>query len=140
MSMTDIHTLAVGEVPEDITAYSGSDGDEDEQMKRIYKLGIAVSEDEHTLSLVRSIIKEKIWPETKFTNMNIVNDIEPMDDNTFLDIVLKGINQSCYGAVKRVLFWNRYGKEVVHVLSVNKCNAAESMKKVVVNGKCLQKD
>ena len=57
MSMTDIHTLAVVEVPEDRTASSSSDGDEDEQMKRIYKLGIAVSEDEHTLSLVRSIIK-----------------------------------------------------------------------------------
>lgn len=36
-------------------------------------------------------------------------------------------------SVKRALFWNRCGKEVVHVLSVNKCNSAESMKKVVVD-------
>ena len=139
MELAD-NTLAAGEVLDNRTVSSGSDESEDKQIKRIYKLGIAVSEDEHTLSLVRRIIKGKIWPETKFTNMNIVNDIEPMDDNTFLDLVLKGINQSCFGAVKRALFWNRYGKEVVHVLSVNKCNAAESMKKVVVNGKCSQKD
>ena len=106
-----------------------------EELNRVYRLNIMIDQDDHMYDMVRKVIKESIWPYTKFTSMQLINEIEMYDEGNYLHELLDGMNLLSYNKVKRVKFWLRYGKVVLEILSACKCNAASGMKKDIVCGK-----
>ena len=106
-----------------------------EELNRVYRLNIMIDQDDHMYDMVRKVIKESIWPYTKFTSMQLINEIEMYDEGNYLHELLDGMNLLSYNKVKRVKFWLRYGKVVMEILSACKCNAASGMKKDIVCGK-----
>ena len=105
-----------------------------EEVNRVYRLNLMMEQDDHMYDLVKKVIKESIWPYTKFTSMEVINEIEMYDEGNFLHEILQGMNLLSYNKVKRVQFWLRYGKVVLDVLSACKCNAAAALKKDIVCG------
>ena len=73
-----------------------------------------MNEDNYMLHMIRKIAKEKI-PNTKFTTIIIVNSIDLMDKNS--QNHLEEFESNFLGKVRRKLFWNKYEKKFVHVLS-----------------------
>jgi len=105
-----------------------------EEINRVYRLNIMIDQDDHMYNMVRKVIKESIWPYTKFTSKQVMNEMEMYEEGNYLHELLDGMNLLSYNKVKRLKFWLRYGKVVLDVLSACKCNAASGLKKDIVCG------
>ena len=108
-----------------------------ETVNRVYQLNDMMEHDDHVYNMVKKQIKEKIWPYTKFTTIEIINETEWNEEGNYLHHILKGMNLLSYSRVQRVRFWLRYGKVVLEVLSACKCNVAGGIKKSVVQRECF---
>ena len=106
---------------------------EPETLVNIYKYNIKIERNDRVMASVKEQIRERIWPNTKFTTMNIIQDTPLMESGGFIDEILVGLNVSFYNEFQRAKFWNRYGKEVLNVLSSIKSNVASGIKKQVVD-------
>jgi hypothetical protein len=106
-----------------------------ETVNRIYQLNDKMEHDDHVYIMVKKQIKERIWPYTKFTSSDIINETEWDEEGNYLHQILTGMNLLSYNRVQRVRFWLRYGKVVLEVLSACKCNVAGGIKKCVVQRK-----
>jgi len=101
-----------------------------ESVNRVYQLNDMMDHDDHVYNMVKKQIKERIWPYTKFTTIDIIHENEWNEEGNYLHHILKGMNLLSYSRVQRVRFWLRYGKVVLEVLSACKCNVAGGIKKV----------
>ena len=66
----------------------------EEELNRIYRIGLLLDEDILTLERVRK--KENIWPNTKMTTIEIVNGIDLTDKKQILgyrSTILKSTNK-----------------------------------------------
>jgi hypothetical protein len=106
-----------------------------EAVSRVYQLNDKMEHDEHVYNMVKKQIKTRIWPYTKFSTVDIINETECYEEGNYLHLILTGMNLLSYNRVQRVRFWLRYGKVVLEVLSVCKCNVASGLKKSVVQRK-----
>jgi hypothetical protein len=106
-----------------------------ESVNRVYQLNDMMDHDDHVYNMVKKQIKERIWPYTKFTTIDIIHENEWNEEGNYLHHILKGMNLLSYSRVQRVRFWLRYGKVVLEVLSACKCNVAGGIKKSVVQRK-----
>ena len=89
----------------------------------------------HRKEQVISMIKQKIWPTTKFTSMRIVEETDLIEEGNFLSKILRGMNLTNYRKTRRAKFWNTYGKYILPELSRLRCNIQHQMKTYVVKGK-----
>ena len=106
-----------------------------ETVSRVYQLNDKIEHDDHIYDMVKKQIKERIWPYTKFSTIDIINETEWNEEGNYLHHILTGMNLLSYNRVKRVRFWLRYGKVVLEVLSACKCNVASGIKRSVVQCK-----
>ena len=106
-----------------------------ETVNRVYQLNDKMEHDDHVYDMVKKQVKERIWPYTKFSTIDIINETEWNEEGNYLHHILKGMNLLSYNRVQRVRFWLRYGKVVLEVLSSCKCNVASGIKKSVVQRK-----
>jgi hypothetical protein len=104
------------------------------RLNQIYKQNLKEELNLNTRDLVRKEIRKRIWSNTKFTNMDIVNNVCLTEEGTFLNEILIGLNKLQYSECERLMFWNRYGKEVVDMLATIRCNVSTMMKAGVLKG------
>ena len=106
-----------------------------ETVSRVCQLNDKMEHDDDIYDMVKKQIKEQIWPYTKFSTIDIINETEWNEEGNYLHHILKGMNLLSYNRVQQVRFWLRYGKVVLEVLSSCKCNVASGIKKSVVQRK-----
>lgn len=108
--------------------------DEDDILAEIYRKKIKVEEDPQKTEQIKRIIREEIWPETKFSDMKVIEDINLNEEGTLLDIILTSLNEEGMCKVDKLKFWNRYGRMVPEVLKIDKASASENLKLAVLKG------
>ena len=91
-------------------------------------------EEAHKKEQVINIIKQRIWPTTKFSTSQIIEDTELMEEGNLLSDMLHGMNLTNYSKTRRARFWNTYGKYILPELSKHRCNIQHRMKQYVVKG------
>jgi hypothetical protein len=111
---------------------------ESERINKIYQNNIMEELNENTRDMVRQEIKKRIWPDTKFTTLELVKGVDLNEDGTFLHEVLVGLNRLRTSKCNKLMFWNRYGREVVDVLTNLKCNVGTGIKGAVVKGNWIR--
>jgi hypothetical protein len=110
------------------------------RLNQIYKNNLKEELNNNTRDLVRKEIRKRIWMNTKFTTMDIVNSVSLTDEGTFLYEILIGLNKLQYSECERLMFWNRYGKEVVDMLASIRCNVTTMIKSGVLKGEVYNHD
>jgi hypothetical protein len=111
---------------------------ESERLNKIYQNNIMEELNENTRDMVRQEIKKRIWPYTKFTTLELVKGVDLNEEGTFLYEVLVGLNRLRSSKCDKLMFWNRYGREVVEVLTNLKCNVGTGVKGAVVKGNWIR--
>ena len=110
---------------------------EEEELIRIYRHHLEEEEDAHKKEQVINIIKQRIWPTTKFSTSRIIEDTELMEEGNLLSEILHGMNLTNYSKTRRARFWNTYGKYILPELSKHRCNIQHRMKQYVVKGEMI---
>ena len=54
-----------------------------EEINRVYILNLLIEQDDHMYDMVRRVIKKLMWPYTKFSSMEIINEIEMYNEGFF---------------------------------------------------------
>ena len=111
-----------------------TNGSEEDELIRIYQFGLGEEENTYRKEQVSSIIKQRIWPTTKFTSHKIIQETKLMEEGNFLSEILHGMNMINYSKTKRARFWNTYGKHILPELSKQRCNVQQQMKNNVLKG------
>lgn len=88
--------------------------------------------------LVRDITKEKVWPNCKFLNDNMISNAKledyPKFSKSVAGTILYGIRKQDMDLADRVTFWKVHSGVVKKELNVIKKNVAKSMKDAVIKG------
>ena len=81
-----------------------------------------------THDIVKQQIKERIWPRTKFSTIDVIDETEWNEEGNYLHHKLTGMNFLSCNRVKILRFWLRYGEVVLEVLSACECNVVSGIK------------
>ena len=100
----------------------------------VYKNGEMVHEDAATKSKVVKGIKLNIWPYFKFINLTTINSINLGETNTVLYRLMKHCNIEHKSIPDKARFFNRYGKDIPSIISIQRSNTQQWNKKSVVKG------
>ena len=70
-----INTDGIGDI-DNVEHSTISEASMYETVNRVYQLNDMMEHDDHIYNMVKKQIKEKIWPYTKFTTIEIINETE----------------------------------------------------------------
>jgi len=95
------------------------------------------------LHLVKRCIRDDIWPDTKFLTETCI-EVQKMTDhpgfeNSVIGKLLRRTRQTHLDVVKRVIFWQKYSREVQKELNQLKTNRTKSIKDELFKGKYLHR-
>ena len=96
---------------------------EEEELIRTYKHRLEKEEEAHRKEQVINIIKQRIWPTTKFSTSRIIEDTELMEEGNLLSEILHGMNLTNYSKTRRARFWSAEVREKrSHVADIAACS------------------
>lgn len=80
-------------------------------------------------------MKEEVWPEYKFLNLEQVNMIDVNDNGTILEKVLHNLNMKEENEIFKATFFNTYGRLIPEVISNHRGGTLAHNKVRVIEGK-----
>lgn len=122
--------------------------DSPEDLATVYRNRKQVNFNNNTAILFKRAVKEEIWPEYKFFNLEQVNMIDLNENGTILEKVLHNLNIEKETDIYKARFFNTYGRLIPEVianhrggtLSHNKIRVIEGEKSFYVRILCFKKN
>ena len=122
--------------------------DTPEDLATVYRNRKQVNFNNNTAILFKRAVKEEIWPEYKFFNLEQVIMIDLNENGTILEKVLHNLNIEKETDIYKAQFFNTYGRLIPEVianhrggtLSHNKIRVIEGEKRLYVRILCFKKN
>ena len=89
----------------------------------------------HTCGNVKRLIKKIVWPDNKFTSIEVVRDQDPDEMSNWMNLILSELNQSQKTKADKARFWITYGiPNIMPQLNTLKCVVQVSIRASIYEG------
>ena len=89
----------------------------------------------HTRGNVKRLIKKIVWPDNKFTSIEVVRDQDPDEMSNWMNLILAELNQSQKTKAEKARFWITYGiPNILPQLNTLKCVVQVSIRASIYEG------
>jgi DNA polymerase III alpha subunit len=89
----------------------------------------------HTRGNVKRLIKKIVWPDNKFTSIEVVRDQDPDEMSNWMNLILAELNQSQKTKAEKARFWITYGiPNILPQLNTLKCVVQVSIRASIHEG------
>ena len=89
----------------------------------------------HTRGNVKRLIKKIVWPDNKFTSIEVVRDQDPDEMSNWMNLILAELNQLQKTKAEKARFWITYGiPNILPQLNTLKCVVQVSIRASIHEG------